>query len=161
MDPYYVLVVDDEKEIRDVIEIYLKNEGVTVLKAKDGLEALEILNEHPVHLIILDVMMPKLDGIAATYKIRESKNIPIIILSAKSEDTDKILGLQVGADDYVTKPFNPMELVARVKSQLRRFVTLGTYDGIKKIIDLNGLILDQAAKEVTVHGEPIKLTPIE
>lgn len=131
MDPYYVLVVHDEKEIRDVIEIYLKNEGVTVLKAKDGLEVLEILNEHPVHLIILDVMMPKLDGIAATYKIRESKNIPIIILSAKSEDTDKILGLQVGADNYVTKPFNPMELVARVKSQLRRFVTLGTYEGIK------------------------------
>lgn len=120
MEHFYVLVVDDEKEIRDVIEIYLKNEGVTVLKAKDGIEALEIINEHPIHLIILDIMMPKLDGISTTYKIREQKNIPIIILSAKSEDADKILGLHMGADDYVTKPFNPMELVARVKSQLRR-----------------------------------------
>ncbi|PLR95096.1 response regulator transcription factor [Bacillus sp. T33-2] len=161
MDNYFVLVVDDEEEIRDAIEIYLKNEGVTVLKAKDGIEALEVLNEHPVHLIILDIMMPRLDGISATFKIREKQNIPIIILSAKSEDTDKILGLQVGADDYVTKPFNPMELVARVKSQLRRYVALGTYEGIKKMIDLNGLTLDQSAKEVRVHGEAVKLTPIE
>ncbi len=105
--------------------------------------------------------MPRLDGITTTFKIREKQNIPIIILSAKSEDTDKILGLQVGADDYVTKPFNPLELVARVKSQLRRYVTLGTYEGIKKIIDLNGLTLDQSAKEVTVHGEVVKLTPTE
>ena len=161
MNPYFVLVVDDEKEIRDAIEIYLKNEGITVLKAGDGIEALEILDEHKVHLIILDVMMPCLDGISATFKIREKQNIPIIILSAKSEDTDKILGLQVGADDYVTKPFNPMELVARVKSQLRRYVALGTYEGFSKTIDLNGLSLDQAAKEVRVHGEPVKLTPIE
>ncbi|QOR68296.1 response regulator transcription factor [Cytobacillus suaedae] len=161
MDTYFVLVVDDEKEIRDAIEIYLKNEGIVVLKAKDGIEALEILNEHQVHLIILDIMMPKLDGISATYKIREKKNIPIIILSAKSEDTDKILGLQVGADDYVTKPFNPMELVARVKSQLRRYVSFGTYEGMNKVIDLHGLTLDQSAKEVAVHGETIKLTPIE
>src|SRR4051812_28389052 len=161
MDKYYVLVVDDDKEIRDAIEIYLRNEGITVLKAKDGIEALEILNEKPIHLIVLDVMMPRLDGISATFKIREKQNIPIIILSAKSEDTDKILGLQVGADDYVTKPFNPMELVARVKSQLRRYVTLGTYQGIKKVVDLNGLTIDQSAKEVTVHGEPVKLTPIE
>ncbi|MFS0820259.1 response regulator transcription factor [Bacillus sp. 1P02SD] len=161
MDHYFVLVVDDEKEIRDAIEIYLKNEGITVLKAKDGIEALEILHENQVHLIILDVMMPKLDGISATFKIRETNNIPIIILSAKSEDTDKILGLQVGADDYVTKPFNPMELVARVKSQLRRYVTFGTYEGVNKVIDLNGLTLDKNAKEVAVHGEPVKLTPIE
>lgn len=161
MDNYNVLVVDDEKEIRDAIEIYLKNEGVTVLKAMDGIEALEILNEQPVHLIILDIMMPRLDGISATFKIREKKNIPIIMLSAKSEDTDKILGLQVGADDYVTKPFNPMELVARVKSQLRRYVTFGTYEGVQKVIDLNGLTLDQSAKEVTAHGDPVKLTPIE
>ncbi len=156
MEPYFVLVVDDEKEIRDAIEIYLKNEGITVLKAQDGIEALEILNEQQVHLIILDIMMPRLDGISTTYKIREKKNIPIIVLSAKSEDTDKILGLQVGADDYVTKPFNPMELVARVKSQLRRYVTFGTFEGVKKVIDLNGLTLDQTAKEVTVHGEPYK-----
>ncbi|WP_339146706.1 MULTISPECIES: response regulator transcription factor [unclassified Sutcliffiella] len=161
MANYTVLVVDDEKEIRDAIEIYLKNEGVKVLKAKDGVEALEMLHENEVHLILLDVMMPRLDGISATHRIREEKNIPIIILSAKSEDTDKILGLQVGADDYVTKPFNPMELVARVKSQLRRYVTLGTFEGIKKIIDLNGLTIDKESKEVTVQGDPVKLTPIE
>jgi DNA-binding response OmpR family regulator len=161
MSNYNVLVVDDEKEIRDAIEIYLKNEGVTVLKAKDGIDALEILHDQEVHLIILDVMMPRLDGISATYKIREQKNIPIIILSAKSEDTDKILGLQVGADDYITKPFNPMELVARVKSQLRRYVTLGTFEGANKLIDLNGLTLDPSSKEVTAHGEVVKLTPIE
>lgn len=161
MDNYNVLVVDDEEEIRNAIEIYLKNEGITVIKAKDGIEAIEKLNEHVVHLIILDIMMPRLDGISTTFKIRENKNIPIIILSAKSEDTDKILGLQVGADDYVTKPFNPMELVARVKSQLRRYVTLGTYEGKNKVINLNGLTLDQAAKEVAVHGERVKMTPIE
>lgn len=158
---YSVLVVDDDKEIRDAIEIYLKNEGIKVIKAKDGIEAIELLHEHDIHLILLDVMMPRLDGIATTFRIRESKNIPIIILSAKSEDTDKILGLQVGADDYITKPFNPMELLARVKSQLRRYVTLGTYEGKEKVIDLNGLTLDQAAKEVKVHGESVKLTPIE
>ncbi|AGX04819.1 MULTISPECIES: response regulator transcription factor [Bacillus] len=161
MENYNVLVVDDEKEIRDAIEIYLKNEGITVLKAGDGIEALEMLNEHQVHLIVLDVMMPNLDGISATYKIREKKNIPIIILSAKSEDTDKILGLQVGADDYVTKPFNPMELVARVKSQLRRYVSFGTFEGIRKVVDLNGLTLEKETKEVKVNGEPVKLTPIE
>jgi DNA-binding response OmpR family regulator len=161
MTSYNVLVVDDDKEIRDAIEIYLKNENITVIKAKDGIEALEKLNENSVHLILLDIMMPRLDGISTTFKIREKKNIPIIILSAKSEDTDKILGLQVGADDYVTKPFNPMELIARVKSQLRRYVTLGTYEGVKKTVDLNGLTLDQTAKEVTVHGENVKLTRIE
>jgi len=156
-----VLVVDDDKEIRDGIEIYLRNEGMKVLKAKDGVEALECLQENEVHLILLDIMMPRMDGISATFKIREQKNIPIIILSAKSEDTDKILGLQVGADDYVTKPFNPLEMIARVKSQLRRYVTLGPYEGRNKVIDLNGLTIDQAAKEVAVNGEPVKLTPIE
>lgn len=161
MSQYTVLVVDDEKEIRDAIEIYLKNDGITVIKARDGIEAIEKLHQHSVHLIILDIMMPRLDGISTTFKIREEKNIPIIILSAKSEDADKILGLQVGADDYVTKPFNPLELIARVKSQLRRYVTLGTYEGTAKLIELNGLTLDEAAKEVTVHNEPVKLTPIE
>lgn len=161
MEQYNVLVVDDEKEIRDAIEIYLKNEGIRVIKATDGIEAIEKLNEQPVHLILLDVMMPRQDGITTTFRIREDKNIPIIILSAKAEDTDKILGLQVGADDYVTKPFNPLELIARVKSQLRRYVTLGTYEGKAKVIDLNGLTLDQSSKEVTAHGEPVKLTPIE
>ncbi|NEU30487.1 response regulator transcription factor [bacterium LRH843] len=161
MSGYTVLVVDDEKEIRDAIEIYLKNEGIAVIQAQDGIEAIEKLHEHTIHLIILDVMMPRLDGIQTTFRIREKQNIPIIILSAKSEDIDKILGLQVGADDYVTKPFNPLELIARVKSQLRRYVTLGTYEGARKVIDLNGLTIDPEAKEVTVHGEAVKLTPIE
>ncbi|GIN40151.1 response regulator transcription factor [Heyndrickxia oleronia] len=161
MDTYRVLVVDDEIEIRDVIEIYLKNEGITVIKAKDGLEAIEKLNEYDIHLILLDVMMPRMDGIAATFKIREKKDIPIIILSAKSEDTDKILGLQIGADDYITKPFNPLELIARVKSQLRRYVKFGSYEGARKVIELDGLTLDPVAKEVTVDGELVKFTPIE
>jgi DNA-binding response OmpR family regulator len=161
MATYKVLVVDDDKEIRDAIEIYLKNEGITVVKAKDGIEAIEVLNEQTIHLIVLDIMMPRLDGISTAFKIREEKNIPIIMLSAKSEDTDKILGLQVGADDYVTKPFNPLELIARVKSQLRRYVTLGTFEGGNKVIDLHGLTIDPTAKEVTVNGDVVKLTPIE
>ncbi|MCM3443906.1 response regulator transcription factor [Metabacillus halosaccharovorans] len=161
MNNYTVLVVDDDKEIREAIEIYLKNEGLTVLLASDGVEAIERLQENEVHLIILDVMMPRMDGISATFKIREQKNIPIIILSAKSEDTDKILGLQVGADDYVTKPFNPLELIARVKSQLRRYVKLGHFEGRNRTIDLNGLTIDQEAKEVAVNGDAVKLTPIE
>ncbi|MDF2909146.1 MAG: DNA-binding response regulator [Sporolactobacillus laevolacticus] len=161
MENYNVLVVDDDKEIRDVIGIYLKNEGIHVLKAEDGLEAIDVLRCQTVHLILLDIMMPHMDGIQTTFKIREQKNIPIIMISAKSEDMDKILGLQVGADDYVTKPFNPLELVARVKSQLRRYVTLGTYEGKNEIIDLNGLVLEQAEKRVLVNGEPVRLTPIE
>ncbi|MBH0166896.1 response regulator transcription factor [Fictibacillus sp. 7GRE50] len=161
MNNFNVLVVDDEKEIRDAIEIYLKNEGITVVQAGDGIEAIEKLDEHPIHLIVMDIMMPKLDGISTTFKIREQKNIPIIILSAKSEDTDKVLGLQIGADDYVTKPFNPLELIARVKSQLRRYVTLGTYEGKTNLVNLNGLTLDKEAKEVAINGDSVKLTPIE
>lgn len=161
MNKFNVLVVDDDSDIRDGIEIYLKNEGIFVVKAKDGIEAIEKLNEYTIHCIILDVMMPRMDGISTTFKIREQKNIPIIMLSAKSEDADKVLGLQIGADDYVTKPFNPLELIARVKSQLRRYVTLGTYEGMKKVIDLNGLVLDEEAKQVSVNGEAVKLTPIE
>ncbi|MRX71197.1 response regulator [Bacillus lacus] len=161
MNEANILVVDDDKEIRDGIEIYLKNEGMSVLKASDGIEAIELLQHHPVHLIILDVMMPRMDGITATFKIREKRNIPIIILSAKSENYDKVLGLQVGADDYVTKPFDPLELIARVKSQLRRYVALGTYEGLQKVLDLNGLTLDRAAKEAAVNGDPVRLTPIE
>ncbi|MFC4619156.1 response regulator transcription factor [Camelliibacillus cellulosilyticus] len=161
MDNYTILVVDDDKEIRDAIEIYLKNEGFTVIKAQDGIEAIEKLHDHDVHLILLDIMMPRQDGIQTTFKIREKKHIPIIILSAKSEDTDKILGLQIGADDYVSKPFNPLELIARVKSQLRRYVTFKNYEGKEKVIHINGLTLDTSAKEVAVNGEAVKLTPIE
>lgn len=161
MAQYNVLVVDDEDEIRDAIEIYLKNEGIKVFKAKDGIDGLMVLEEEEIHLIIMDIMMPKMDGIKATFKIRESENIPIIMLSAKSEDTDKILGLNVGADDYVTKPFNPMELVARVKSQLRRYINLGNYEQREEEINANGLILNTNTKMVTVDGEEIRLTPIE
>ncbi|WP_071461469.1 response regulator transcription factor [Bacillus massilinigeriensis] len=161
MEKYTVLVVDDEKEIREAIGIYLRNEGYEVIFAEDGMEAIEVLHSSKVHLIILDVMMPRQDGISTTFKIREEKNIPIIMLSAKSEDTDKILGLQVGADDYITKPFNPLELIARVKSQLRRYVKLGKYEGGESVIDLRGLCLYKRAKEVTVDGEAVKLTPIE
>ena len=120
-----ILVCDDDKEIAGAIEIYLRNEGYTVFKAYDGAEALNIVRNKQLHLIIMDVMMPKMDGVQATMKIREERNIPIIMLSAKSEDYDKITGLNVGADDYITKPFNPLELIARVKSQLRRYVDLG------------------------------------
>jgi DNA-binding response OmpR family regulator len=161
MNEYVVLVVDDDRAIREAIGIYLRNEGMTVLEAGDGIEALEQLEKQDVHLIVMDIMMPRLDGIAATFRIRESKNIPIIMLSAKTEDTDKVLGLSIGADDYVTKPFNPVELIARVKSQLRRFITLGTYGGSTRTIQLNGLSLDQDAREVRLNGDPIKLTPIE
>lgn len=156
-----VLVTDDDQDIRDGIEIYLKNEGYHVLKAANGLEAIELLEENEVHVMILDIMMPKMDGISATFKIREQRNIPIIMLSAKAEDSDKIHGLSVGADDYVTKPFHPMELIARVKSQLRRYVTLGNYEDKTQRIEIDGLVLDTNAKDVTLHGETIKLTPIE
>lgn len=163
MKMYNILVCDDDKEIVEAIEIYLSQEGYHILKAYDGIEALEVLEKEEVNLLILDVMMPRLDGIRATLKIREKNSIPIIILSAKSEDADKILGLNIGADDYVTKPFNPLELVARVKSQLRRYNQLG---GSKKenedtVYETGGLRINDDLKEVTVDGEPVKLTPIE
>ncbi|CAM3237639.1 response regulator transcription factor [Filibacter tadaridae] len=160
MAKFTVLVADDDQEIRDGIEIYLKNEGYEVLKAADGVETLELLEANDVHLLVLDIMMPNMDGITATFKIREARNIPIIMLSAKAEDSDKIHGLSVGADDYVTKPFHPMELMARVKSQLRRYVQLGTYDGQKKV-EIDGLVLDEESKEVTIEGVSVKLTPTE
>lgn len=157
-----VLVCDDEKEIVDAIEIYLVQEGIQVLKAYNGEEALEILVKEPVHLIIMDIMMPKLDGIHATLKVRETSAIPIIILSAKSEDSDKILGLNIGADDYITKPFNPLELVARVKSNLRRYTSLGSMTQEKQSrFTVGGLSIDDDTKEVLVDGECVKLTPIE
>jgi DNA-binding response OmpR family regulator len=157
-----ILVVDDEKEIRDLIKIYLENEGYDIILASNGEEALKILEDQEVHLIILDIMMPKMDGIKACMKIREEKNKPIIMLSAKSEDMDKIMGLTTGADDYITKPFNPLELVARVKSQLRRYIKLN----IKKaesdsIIEIDELVIHIDTHEVKVRGENIKLTPTE
>ena len=160
---YHVLVCDDDREIVEAIEIYLSQEGYKVLKAYDGEEALKVLDREKVDLLIIDVMMPKLDGIRATLKIREKKNMPIIILSAKSEDADKILGLNVGADDYMTKPFNPLELTARVKSQLRRYTQLGsTIDKSNQAVyAVGGLSIDDEQKEVTVDGEPVRLTPIE
>lgn len=160
---YNVLVCDDDREIVEAIEIYLSQEGYKVLKAYDGEEALKVLDREKVDLLIIDVMMSKLDGIRATLKIREKKNMPIIILSAKSEDADKILGLNVGADDYMTKPFNPLELTARVKSQLRRYTQLGsTIDKSNQAVyAVGGLSIDDEQKEVTVDGEPVRLTPIE
>ncbi|GIO07600.1 DNA-binding response regulator [Brevibacillus reuszeri] len=161
MTNYHVLVVDDEAEIRDAIEIYLQNESMIVHKAGDGLEALAILEKEEIHLIILDIMMPKMDGITATFKIRQEKNIPIIMLSAKSEDTDKILGLNIGADDYVTKPFHPLELLARVKSQLRRYTNLGTYKVTEDEIQVRGLTLNKSTKTVMVDDNDIRLTATE
>ena len=155
-----ILVCDDDKEIVEAIEIYLTQDGHQVLEAYDGIEAVEILKKESVDLLIMDIMMPRMDGIRATLKIREKHNIPIIILSAKSEDADKILGLN---DDYITKPFNPLELVARVKSHLRRYMQLGS-TAIKEseaIYTVGGLAINDDLKEVTVDGEPVKLTPIE
>ena len=158
-----ILVCDDDKEIVEAIDIYLTQEGYTVLKAYDGLQALKVLETEQVDLLVIDVMMPRLDGIRATLKIRENNNMPIIILSAKSEDADKILGLNVGADDYVTKPFNPLELVARVKSQLRRYTKLGCTAKIEsaEIYSTGGLVINNDLKEVTVDGDLVKLTPLE
>ena len=160
---YNILVCDDDKEIVEAIDIYLSQEGYHILQAYDGGEALNILEKEKVNLLILDVMMPKLDGIRATLKIRETNSVPIIILSAKSEDSDKILGLNIGADDYVTKPFNPLELVARVKSQLRRYNELGgtSQEQKEKVYEVGGLRINDDLKEVTVDGELVKLTPIE
>lgn len=156
-----VLVVDDDREIVDSICIFLSGEGYKALKAYDGIEALEILSENEVHLMILDIMMPKLNGIKTLMKLRESRNIPVILLSAKSEDADKIFGLTAGADDYVTKPFNPSELMARVKSQLRRYTTLGSIGKQNGEIVIDGLSVNTESKTVKVDGEPVRLTPVE
>ncbi|AFS79730.1 two-component system signal transduction response regulator [Gottschalkia acidurici 9a] len=156
-----ILVCDDDKEIVDAIRIYLENEGYRVLKAYNGIEALEIIQENEIHLIIMDIMMPKMDGIRATMKIREENSIPVIMLSAKSEDTDKIIGLNMGADDYITKPFNPLELIARVKSQLRRYITLGSLQAKSNIYKTGELVIDDESKIVTVDGEEVRLTPVQ
>ena len=157
-----ILVCDDDKDIVEAIDIYLTQEGYEVLKAYDGDEAIKVLKSNEVDLLIMDVMMPRLDGIRATLKIREESSIPIIILSAKTEDADKILGLNIGADDYVEKPFNPLELVARVKSQLRRYTQLGNAaESSASVYTVGGLSINDDLKEVTVDGEVVKLTPIE
>ncbi|MGL4452648.1 MAG: response regulator transcription factor [Sarcina sp.] len=165
MNKFKVLVVDDDVEIANAIEIYLTSEGYGVVKAFDGIQALKVLNDNEdVDLIILDVMMPKLDGIRTLAKIREEKELPVIMLSAKSEDTDKILGLNIGADDYLTKPFNPLELTARVKSQLRRYRTYSkkVNEGLgQNIFKVGGLELNTATKELKLDGELVKITPLE
>lgn len=157
-----ILICDDDKEIVQAIAVYLGNEGYTTHAAYDGKQALAVLDEHDIKLIIMDIMMPKLDGIAATMEIRKSRNIPIIMLSAKSEDIDKITGLSIGADDYVTKPFNPLELIARVKSQLRRYTVLGSAPAAEEgVYTIGGLCIDDNQKTVTVDGEDVRLTPLE
>ncbi|SFC83954.1 response regulator transcription factor [Ruminococcus albus] len=158
-----VLVVDDDRDIVAAIAKLLELEGYKTVRAYDGIEALEKLSENDIQLILIDVMMPRLDGLSAIMKIRDRRNIPIIVLSAKSEDTDKILGLSMGADDYITKPYNPMELTARVKSSLRRYMQLGDIGGINKtdVIKIGGLMLDKGEKSITVDGSPVKLTATE
>lgn len=161
MNHLNVLVCDDEEAIVNALEIYLKQENYGVIKAYNGTQALKALKENNIHLIILDIMMPKLDGLAATLKIRETENIPIILLSAKSEDTDKIIGLNFGADDYITKPFNPLELLARVKSQMRRYTALGSIAQKTNTIKNGSLELDLDTKELRLDGEIVKLTATE
>lgn len=158
-----ILVCDDDREIVEAIEAYLKSEGYNIIKAYNGQQAIEIVENDEVHLIIMDIMMPEMDGIRATTKIREIKNIPVIMLSAKSEETDIILGLNMGADDYITKPFNPLELIARVKSHLRRYTALGGASDMEKsdLYTTGDLMIDDERKEVTVDGDLVKLTPVE
>jgi len=156
-----ILICDDDKEIVRAISIYLENEGYQVFKAYDGLEAIALIQDHVIHLIIMDIMMPKMDGITATMKIRQEHMIPLIMLSAKSEDHDKILGLNIGADDYLAKPFNPLELMARVKSQLRRYTTFGSLEVNNAVCQSGGLVIDDERKIITVDNEAVHLTPVQ
>ena len=156
-----ILVVDDDREILEAITVYLENEGYRIFKASDGLEAIEIVESQEIHLVLMDIMMPRMDGIKATTRIRELKNIPVIMLSAKTEDTDKIIGLNMGADDYITKPFNPLELIARVKSHLRRFTDLGSIEAEDNVFKTGGLELNDESKEVRVDGDLVHLTPVQ
>lgn len=161
---YTILVCDDDRDIVSALDIYLTSEGYRTVKAYDGLEALKAADEQAVDLILMDIMMPGLDGIRATAKLRETHNVPIILLTAKSEDADKVLGLNIGADDYITKPFNPIEVIARVKSQLRRYTSLGGKSGggdNGKLLTNGGIALDDSAKSVTVDGDQVNLTPLE
>lgn len=158
---YKILICDDQPDIVNALKIYLAPEGYTLLEAYNGADAVKLARENDVHLILLDIMMPGMDGITATSKIREFSNVPIILLTAKSETEDKVLGLNVGADDYITKPFAPLEVLARVKSQLRRFSSLGSRTEDSNLITLGGIVLDDRTKQVTVEGEPVSLTPTE
>ena len=158
---YNILVCDDEKDIVSALRIYLTAEGYRVYEAGNGREALEYLAKEDIHLVLMDIMMPEMDGITAMVKIREQSNVPVILLTAKSEDTDKILGLNIGADDYVTKPFNPVELQARVKSQLRRYMQLGGGSVRKEVLTMGGIELDDRTKEVTLDGDKVALTRTE
>lgn len=158
---YNVLVCDDEKDIVSALGIYLRSEGYSVFEAYNGAEALEIIEREEIHLVLMDIMMPQMDGMEAMVRIRERSNVPVILLTAKSEDTDKVLGLTVGADDYVTKPFNPVELQARVKSQLRRYMQLGSAQQVKEKLVAGGIELDDRSKEVTLDGELVNLTRTE
>ena len=158
---YNILICDDDRDIVSALDIYLTSEGYHTIAAYDGRQALKAVEENEIHLILMDVMMPNLDGIRATAKLREECNVPIILLTAKSEDTDKVLGLNVGADDYITKPFNPVEVLARVRSQLRRYTTLGGMEQQPSRLVIGPIVLDDEAKTVTVDGEGVNLTPIE
>ncbi len=158
---YNILICDDDRDILEALKIYLSAEGYRLFEAHNGREAIEAVESEEIHLILMDIMMPGLDGIAATAKLRERHNIPIILLTAKSEDADKVLGLDIGADDYITKPFRPLELIARVKSQLRRYTRLGGMPTAPDRLVIGGIELDDSAKTVTVDGEPVALTPLE
>ena len=161
MEMNHVLVVEDDKEIREGVEIYLKSQGYEVFQAADGIEGLEVIEKEEIHLAIVDIMMPRMDGIRMTMKLREKYDFPVIMLSAKSEEVDKIMGLNIGADDYVTKPFNPVELQARVKSQLRRYMQLGGGSVRKEVLTMGGIELDDRTKEVTLDGDKVSLTRTE
>lgn len=156
-----ILICDDDKEIVDAIGIYLEHEGYQILKAYNGKEALDIIQDHEIHLIVMDIMMPVMDGMKATRKIREENNIPVIMLSAKSEDTDKIIGLNLGADDYITKPFNPLELIARVKASLRRYTSLGSLEKKSNVYQTGGLEIDDETKSIIADGKAVHLTPVQ
>jgi len=164
-EEYHILVVEDDKEIRDGIEIFLKSQGYQVHKAADGIEGLSVIESNEVHLAIVDIMMPRMDGVTMTMKLRENYDFPVIMLSAKSEETDKVIGLNIGADDYVTKPFTPLELMARVNSQLRRYLRFANKNGenvkSERVYVIGGLELNEDTVEFSVDGSPVKLTPIE
>ena len=158
---YNILICDDEKDIVSALKIYLQSEGYRTFEAYNGREALKIKREEDIHLVLMDIMMPEMDGISAMVELRKQSNVPVILLTAKGEDTDKILGLNVGADDYITKPFNPVEMLARVRSQLRRYMQLGGGTVKDSSLCIGNICLDDKSKKVTVDGEPVSLTPTE